>query len=1120
MYDRGCVVSGSSRFLFLLNDCEVLSLHSRAARSGLSIVCLCVSFLFLLLLSPHPLMAQCSPVADTDLQATKNAGEVVLTFTTNFWDVQSHSVFRETSAPDITLTQPWRTIDMPDHATSELIPDDPIVFYRVLPNFGNFFTVDWIGVGPDLTDDGFKPAPLLPYADGIEDLGLSADPAEFWVEVNSLMNCIPDHVELFLDRNDDGDYEDAGEVIPLTEDDPSDVTTFNGKRYRVFLPDGSISQPAYEAPGTPPGPTSPLYARDEFGNIRWAKVDGTGTMLYRFRAGDSTAEAGGPATADTPFTLLNTASELIQNLGIPLVQQGDCSYDTDWQTALAYFEEAEALLKPPSPYNLAPVPARHPDYLSAMMASVISETAYTMRNYDTLFQSDPGKLYRDVMSDWIDFANEQSARLDAIALNAPSAPDPAAWKLNFPKFCIYTEDGAAPLAAARSIVLSRYSSALSDLDTAITTSLFPISKKLSTPAASGPLRDSEPVYIFGDNVDSMAEWDRSDAYLLKTLALSIHAAAAGYRIYEDPSGTAVTVADLDWIETALQPEDDARDHAECDPEPCPPLNGVDDDGDGLVDDLGFAARVVEMFPGLGIYTPDGALTLETVANDSSSIIHSLREGMRLVLKESDNQTGTGNVNDYADATLIYAHNYGRPPTFEDTWSYTDGSGVSDGLPDLQYGVDDILPIAWCPEDGIQHAPPMDIQGGLGEDIEWWTDQIIDFYNEYSGELPLDPDCYPQAWAYTVLVCDWGWQWQRSVLPAGDPDHTCFNFRDDVEDLLAEYDVDPADLGPDFQAVLEYLECIDVRQFVDDPEDIRDYLPYTCTDAGILPAGETADACDSAGTYAFNGFFGDWDEPMDPIVPDKFWTIEPFSVLTQDDHGLNNEPSCDMGDIGFDTDCIVASWDDKNGNGQFDLFEPLLMADSETPLHWIDLNNDGQWNGWTDESHLKVDPAYYQGLGLPEPADPGTGLYNGLYIYFKDPTFGGRFPDMTNEDLNNFIGTAAGWSAGPLEFPFDNHRPSMGGPAIVACTAPGANYCFQANATDADGDPIRYKLVVPSLWTDSAWPYQGHEVLVDGRVTGRYELQVPIGDTWGLILLAYDNVNNLNDITGVYLEVTR
>jgi hypothetical protein len=60
-------------------------------------------------------------------------------------------------------------------------------------------------------------------------------------------------------------------------------------------------------------------------------------------------------------------------------------------------------------------------------------------------------------------------------------------------------------------------------------------------------------------------------------------------------------------------------------------------------------------------------------------------------------------------------------------------------------------------------------------------------------------------------------------------------------------------------------------------------------------------------------------------------------------------------------------------------------------------------------------------------------------------------------------------------------------------------------------------VAPSAWGTPAYP--GTEVLVDGMHTGRYELQVPAG-TWGLILLAYDNVNNLNDIAGVYLPVSR
>ena len=65
------------------------------------------------------------------------------------------------------------------------------------------------------------------------------------------------------------------------------------------------------------------------------------------------------------------------------------------------------------------------------------------------------------------------------------------------------------------------------------------------------------------------------------------------------------------------------------------------------------------------------------------------------------------------------------------------------------------------------------------------------------------------------------------------------------------------------------------------------------------------------------------------------------------------------------------------------------------------------------------------------------------------------------------------------------------------------------ATDPDGDTLHYQMVLPA----------GVQLLLDGRDTGVYELAVPTG-TWGLIGIVYDNVNNLNDLAGMYLEVTR
>jgi hypothetical protein len=242
------------------------------------------------------------------------------------------------------------------------------------------------------------------------------------------------------------------------------------------------------------------------------------------------------------------------------------------------------------------------------------------------------------------------------------------------------------------------------------------------------------------------------------------------------------------------------------------------------------------------------------------------------------------------------------------------------------------------------------------------------------------------------------------------------------------------------------------------------------------------------------------------VPGKFWTIEPFSTFNWDDHGMLNG-ACDPASLNTDSDCVLIGWDDANGNGKFDLFERINMIDASTPTHYLDLNGDGQWNGWTDRDHKK---AIYAG----EPENPGKGLYNYLYVYFQDPTFGGRLPGMTNESLNNFIGAAAGWADGLLAYPSNNHHPVNYHMVEESSTVPGANLRLVVTATDPDGDTLHFHLATPD-----AFAAAGGRVLVDGSTTGSYELWVPSG-TWGFVGLAYDNVNNLSDIVGTYLKVTR
>ena len=108
-----------------------------------------------------------------------------------------------------------------------------------------------------------------------------------------------------------------------------------------------------------------------------------------------------------------------------------------------------------------------------------------------------------------------------------------------------------------------------------------------------------------------------------------------------------------------------------------------------------------MFPGLGVYSPDGG-TLETVSDLSSGVISDLRQGMRLVLLEEDNQLGPVAGGDYADATLVYSPTLDQPPAYLDEKSYNgleadeitpcaDPNNCADGLPDVVSAGNDPLP---------------------------------------------------------------------------------------------------------------------------------------------------------------------------------------------------------------------------------------------------------------------------------------------------------------------------------------------------------------------------------------------------------------------------------------------
>jgi hypothetical protein len=1042
-----------------------------------------------------------------DLRGTKVAEKPVLAWTaTAPWTVSGYTLLRSTSPVGLRQTRPYALLPAGTITYTDTAATAPLLFYEVVPT-SIYFSLEWPGpymvpVDPDLSDDGFKPTPVEPYLGAPEDVALSGDASEFWVDARSLLGCVPTAVELLVDRNDDGDYDDPGEIVPMTRFTPVPPASQDSLYF------ARLDQPAGK--GTPPEPDTALYARDAAGQTRWAKADGTGTITYRFRAWDGSAYAGGPASAGGTLILLNTAPELLDDLGKPVVAAGACSRGTDWQTALVYFEEAEGLVSPTSPFNQASDPNRNEYYLQALLASAIAETGYTLAHYQTLFESPGSKPYRDTMLDWKLFADEQVDRMDYLSQWAPSEPD-TPWDFQFPKFCIWLEEtmrapflnalsavGGGPYGTPFGIPLANPALPASPL--------LDLARATTPKPAQGRAEADEPVYTF-----EAARWDRTDAHMLASLFYGWRAAAIAYRVYENPSAArVVTCGDLGDISVWLEPENDAKDHAECNTTPCPPLNGIDDDGDDLIDDLGYAARVFETFDGIGVYSPDSGngLTLEDATDDASEASSHLRQALRCVLKESHIQD--------TDATLVYGDGGEHPPSFLDEKSYNGllengapcpgaPAPCPDGLPDLDYASGGFLPVPWCPPaaPGDPEPPlyltPLTIRGGLGDDIDWWIKKTVEAYNEFTGEN-LDEACYPQAWLDTLYAADWGYTLERAV--ADTTPHYTLNFRDDIEQFLADHDVDPADLGPDFETFLEFAEDIDVRMFIESPEDLRNYVPRYC------PA-HTAPPCTKAKNYSFNGFWGDWDEAADPIVPDKFWTIEPFSVFSQGADGILLA-SCDPSNLNTDPGCIQINWDDLNGNGEYDLFEPINMLDPSTPGHagqpmFIDLNGDGQWNGWTDDLHEK---ALYAG----EQLHPGSGLYNGLYVYWTDPTFGGRLPGVTNESLNNYIGAAAGWADGLLEFPSDNHPPSNYHMTEGTPTVSGANLRLVITATDADGDTLHYHMVLPSSWS-------GAEVLLDGKDSGVFELAVPDGD-WGLIGIAYDNVNNLNDAAGMYLVVSR
>ncbi len=538
--------------------------------------------------------------------------------------------------------------------------------------------------------------------------------------------------------------------------------------------------------------------------------------------------------------------------------------------------------------------------------------------------------------------------------------------------------------------------------------------------------------------------------MLAALFHGWRAAAIAYRVYEDPSASRlVTAGDLGDIGIWLKPEADAKAHAQCSPPPCPPLNGVDDDLDGLVDDLGYAARVFETFDGVGKYVAEPGLgfTLEAATNDASSASAHLREALRLVLMEGDTQAD--------NATLIYGDGGSHPPLFTDVKSYNglqlDGSpcpappascrrrAPGPGVPLGRVSARALVPArtargsraAPLPDAGHPPRRPRGRHHLVGQGGG-------QAYNKATGTT-YDPLCYPEGWVYTLFATEWGYTMERAV--ADTTPHYTLNLRDDVESALQKNGVDPADLGPDFQTFLVFLQDIDVRLFIESPENLRGVLPHFCPT-------HTEPPCVRSRKLQLQRLLGGLGR-----------THRSHRVREVLDHRalLHLQPGRERHPV------------DPSGLYSGDPAQPRrglplrsLPAQYRRGLHPGRLERPerqrevrplraGPHGGRLDAAVLhrperrrpveRLDGSAstrrcsYAG----EPAHPGSGLYNGLYVYFQDPTFGGRLPGVTNESLNNFIGTAAGWADGLLSFPSNNHAPANYHMVEDApTTVPGAN----------------------------------------------------------------------------------
>ncbi len=155
-------------------------------------------------------------------------------------------------------------------------------------------------------------APLLTWTgvsnyvtDGVDpDSGLDNSSFSFQVQYSDADNTTPTAIQLWVDRNDDDDYDDSDEKIDLTVVDASDTDYSDGKMYVA---------------------TTTLL------------IAGDGVINYRFFASDGSVDAGGIAANDNIVTLF------VNTIKVSCDGTGDYDY-TSLQTAINNAANGDTLL--------------------------------------------------------------------------------------------------------------------------------------------------------------------------------------------------------------------------------------------------------------------------------------------------------------------------------------------------------------------------------------------------------------------------------------------------------------------------------------------------------------------------------------------------------------------------------------------------------------------------------------------------------------------------------------------------------------------------------------------------------------------------------------------------------